>query len=159
MGPGRRRDGMKAFANDQAILKPPNGETDARLVFLGDGLPPGLGGGAEARLAAGRAAQPELRSADRPPPVEPLSRRVRPVRRGRARHHGQRAPQHLDLPDRVGADGVGDHRPRDQARAPPVARHADREPARPGARRRGDGVARRVVGRPAGDGPRQGRTL
>jgi len=33
------------------------GETHARLVLLGDGLPPGLGGRAEARLAAGRIAQ------------------------------------------------------------------------------------------------------
>ncbi len=40
-----------------------------------------------------------------------------------------------------------------------VARHADRQPARPGAGRRGDGVARRIVGRQAGDGARQGRAL
>ena len=91
--------------------------------------------------------------------AEPLSRRIRAMRRGRSRHHGQRAPQHLDLPDHLGADGVGDHRARDQALAAAVARHADRQPARPGARRRGDGVARRPVGRQAGDGPRQGRAL
>ena len=42
-------------------------------------------------------------------PAEPLSRRVRAVRRGRARHHGERAPQHGDLHDGVGADGAGDH--------------------------------------------------
>ena len=92
-------------------------------------------------------------------PAQPLSRRVRAVRRGRARHHGQRAPQHRDLHDRLGADGAGDHRARNQARAAAVARHADRQPARSGARRRGDGVARRAVGRAAGDGARQGRAL
>src|SRR6478736_5620947 len=73
--------------------------------------------------------------------------------RGRARHHGQRAPQHLDLPDDLGADGAGGHRARDQARTAVVARHADRKPPGPGARRRGNGMARRVVGRAPGDGP------
>ena len=120
---------------------------------------PAWGGGAKARLVARRAAQRQLRPADRPSLAEPLSRRVRAVRRGRARHHGQRAPQHRDLPDDLGADGAGDHRPRDQARAPPVARHADRQPPRPGARRRGDGVARRIVGRAARNGARQGCRL
>src|ERR1700730_1867183 len=63
------------------------------------------------------------------------------------------------LPDDLGADGAGGHRARDQARTAVVARHADRQPPRPGARRRGNGMARRVVGRAAGDGPRQGRAL
>ena len=65
----------------------------------------------------------------------------------------------LDLPDDLGADGAGDHRARNQDGAPVVARHADRQPPRSGARRRGNGLARRLVGRPAGDGPRQGRAL
>src|SRR5215475_8598480 len=50
--------------------------------------------------------------------------------------------------DDLGADGAGDNRPRDQTFAAFVARYADRQPPRPGARRRGDGVARRIVRRP-----------
>src|SRR5690242_2903163 len=45
---------------------------DARLVFLGDGLPPGLGGRAEARLAQGRAAERQLRPAGGAWAIEPL---------------------------------------------------------------------------------------
>ena len=46
-----------------------------------------------------------------------------------------------------------------KTRAAAVARHADRQPARSGARGRGDGVARRAVGRAAGDGPGEGRAV
>ena len=41
--------------------------------------------------------------------AEPVPRRVRAVRRGRARHHGERASQHRHLHDRIGADGAVDH--------------------------------------------------
>ena len=73
---------------------------DARLVFLRDGLSPGLGRGPEARLAARGAAERAISTRRPGTAAQPLSRRVRAVRRGRARHHGQRAPQHRDLPDR-----------------------------------------------------------
>ena len=42
----------------------------------------------------GGAAERQLRPEGRARAPQPLSRRVRAVRRGRARHHGQRAPQH-----------------------------------------------------------------
>ena len=41
--------------------------------------------------------------------AEPLSGRIRTVRRSRAGHHGERASQHGDLHDRFGADGAVDH--------------------------------------------------
>ena len=101
----------------------------------------------------------QLRPAGRPRTAQPLSRRVRAVRRGRARHHGQRAPQHLDLPDHLGADGTGDHRPRDQARAPAVARQrrSPTGPIRCASPRRWPGSTCCRAG--ARDGPRQGRAL
>ncbi len=101
----------------------------------------------------------ELRSAGRPRTAQPLSRRVRLCRCVRPRHHGQRASQHRHLPDHLGADGIGHHRPRDQERAPALARQPDRQPARSGARRRGDGLARRPVGWAHRARPRQGCAL
>ena len=45
---------------------------------------------------------------------------------------------------------------RETKRAPVVARHADRQPARPGPGRGGNGLARRIIWRPARDGSGQG---
>src|SRR5205085_5469459 len=63
------------------------------------------------------------------------------------------------MPYRFGADGTCNHSPRDQAIAAAVARDADRKPAGSGTRSRGDGLARRALGRSAGNGTSQGRPL
>ena len=54
---------------------------------------------------------------------------------------------HVDLSDDLGADGARGIGARDKSGRGFVVRHSDRQPARPGACRRGDGVARRTVGR------------
>src|SRR6516164_8355958 len=78
------------------------GTPNARLELLGDGLPPGLGTGVKAWVAEGSAAE-QFSTEDQTRPPKPLPERVRALRRGRARHHGERAPQHLDLSDHFGS--------------------------------------------------------
>ena len=54
---------------------------------------------------------------------------------------------------------LADHRARNQKVAAADAGQSDRQPARSGARGRGNGLARLPVRRPAGDGPGEGRAL
>ena len=68
------------------------------------------------RLAAGQFPSENLDPQEAGTSVEPLSRRVRAVRRSRAGHHGERAPQHRHLHDRVCADGAVDYCSRNQER-------------------------------------------
>ena len=75
------------------------------------------------------------------------------------RHHGERAPQHRDLHDRVGADGAVDHRARNEKRAAADAGQlrSPTGPIRCASPRKWPGST--AVRRPAGDGPGERRAV